>query len=165
MKYSNGKIYKIVCNITGNCYIGSTCNPKLSQRLAQHRKNYKDYLNGKYNYTTSFDIIENGNYEIILLELFPCVCKEQLLARERYYIETNNCVNKYLPLRTKKEYYEEHKDKIKEQRKEYREKNKIQNGEYFRKYYELHKEQLKLNAREHYHKNKNNNNEQENITN
>ena len=49
--YSNAKIYKIVDN-TNNIYIGSTCK-KLCQRLAQHRANYKQYLEG---FTTSFKI-------------------------------------------------------------------------------------------------------------
>jgi hypothetical protein len=33
--YANGKIYKIVCNITGEQYIGATTQ-KLSQRLTCH---------------------------------------------------------------------------------------------------------------------------------
>jgi predicted GIY-YIG superfamily endonuclease len=46
--YSNGKFYKIVCNnITNECYIGSTCEPILARRLAQHVSRYKSYLKGK----------------------------------------------------------------------------------------------------------------------
>ena len=40
-KYQNAKIYKIVCNITNKIYIGSTCEPKLSRRLAGHRSQFK----------------------------------------------------------------------------------------------------------------------------
>jgi hypothetical protein len=93
MDYSNGKIYKIVCNTTGKCYIGSTCSPYLSTRLAQHRNNFKSFLKGKFNYVSSYEVLENNNYDIVLLELFPCSCKEELLARERFYIENTECVN------------------------------------------------------------------------
>ena len=37
--YNDGKIYEIVCNITGERYIGSTIQT-LSQRLAAHRKDH-----------------------------------------------------------------------------------------------------------------------------
>ena len=33
--YSKGKIYKIVCNVTGLVYVGSTCEPTLARRLAK----------------------------------------------------------------------------------------------------------------------------------
>jgi hypothetical protein len=135
MDYSNGKIYKIVCNITGKCYIGSTCCPKLSQRLSQHRQDFKAFLNGKRSYVTSYDILERGNYEITLLESFPCNNKEELLKREREYIETLECVNKLIPIRdieekktlqriNTKEYCEENKPKILENKKNYRIENK-----------------------------------------
>jgi hypothetical protein len=92
--YSNGKIYKIVCNITNECYIGSTCEPILARRLAGHVSKYKSYLNGKYHYVTSYKIIANGNYDIVLIELFPCDTKDQLHARESHYTQTIQCVNK-----------------------------------------------------------------------
>jgi hypothetical protein len=108
--YKNAKIYKIVDNTNGNIYVGSTCK-KLCQRIALHRASYKNYLNGKYNFVTSFKIIENGDYDIILLEeVKDCENKEQLNARERFYIESLDCVNKTIPGRTKKEYYQTFKE-------------------------------------------------------
>ena len=98
--YSNGKIYKIVDNTTGNIYIGSTCEKYLSKRLVGHRTSYKCYLEGKTNYMTSFEILKNNNYEIILIESHPCGSSDELHARERFYIENNNCVNKSMPGRT-----------------------------------------------------------------
>ena len=59
--YQLGKIYKIVCNITGSVYIGSTCENRLSRRLSHHVNNYRLFLSGKTNYTSSFEIIKNGN--------------------------------------------------------------------------------------------------------
>ena len=79
--YSNAKIYKIVDNTNGNIYIGSTCK-KLCQRIAQHRYAYKQYLNGdKKSFTTSFAILQNEDYDIILVEeVVDCQNKEQLIA-------------------------------------------------------------------------------------
>ena len=114
--YSKSKIYKIVCNIAGLIYIGSTSQP-LCRRIQDHKNDYKRYLNGKHNYVSSFKILENDNYNIILVEDFPCETKEQLHARERYWIENTECVNIYIPTRTDKEYYEQNKEKLFEQRK------------------------------------------------
>lgn len=136
VNYQNGKIYKIVSNVTDDVYIGSTCE-KLSQRLAKHRANYKLYLNGKCNYVTSIKIIETGDYDIILIENYPCETKEELHARERFHIENNNCVNKCIPGRKPKEskieYYNNNKEYFKEYRKEYYNENmeqiKLKNSE------------------------------------
>ena len=92
--YQQGKIYKIECNVTGKVYIGSTCEPILARRLAQHVGNYKCYLNGKSNYVTSFDVLQNGNYDIVLIESYPCNSKDELHARERYHTNNKDCVNK-----------------------------------------------------------------------
>jgi hypothetical protein len=94
VNYLLGKIYKIVDNTNNNNYIGSTCEPILARRLAGHVGSYKSYLNGKCGYITSFKVLENGNFNIVLLEEYPCDTKDQLLARERHYIDTTDCVNK-----------------------------------------------------------------------
>ena len=101
--YSKGKIYKIICNITEEIYIGSTC-VSLSQRLAGHKNNYKKWKNGKNKKkTNSFDIIDRNNYSIILLEDYPCNNKEKLLQKEREWIEKLECLNKKLPIISKEE--------------------------------------------------------------
>ena len=104
VNYQLGKIYKIVCNETGEQYIGATCQKKLCTRLAQHVS--------KHNNTTSRTIIDSGNYEICLIENYPCNCKDELHMRERFFIETlDNCVNKYIPGRTETEKIEQKKSK------------------------------------------------------
>jgi len=85
--YSKGSIYNIVCNNTGLIYIGSTCQP-LHQRLARHVRGYK-----KGKYYSSSEIIAGGNYSIILIEEYQCENKQQLLRKEREYIELLECVN------------------------------------------------------------------------
>lgn len=113
-KYSNGKIYRIVDNTTGNCYIGSTFRT-LEQRLKKHEVDYKMYLNGRYTYVTSFDIIKNGDYNIELVEDVRAIDKKDLLARERYHIENSqNTVNKQKRLnRTRDEYLQYMKENSK----------------------------------------------------
>jgi len=69
----------------------------LAERLAQHRANYKCYLNGKDHYIASFDILANNNYDIVLIEIYSCNTKDELHARERLQ-HTNiiDCVNMWL---------------------------------------------------------------------
>lgn len=106
--YSNGKIYKIECNITNEIYYGSTACKYLSSRLAKH-KNKRNCI--------AINIIDRGNFTCKLVEEYPCNSKYELEQRERYYIENNMCINKIIPTRTNKEYYQDNRDKIKEQRK------------------------------------------------
>ena len=113
VNYQLGKVYKIECNETGLIYVGSTCEPTLARRLAKHVSSYKRYLKVKKEYITSYKIIENGNYDISLLEKFPCASKEELHARERYWICKLNCVNKRIECRTRQEYRNETKNHIK----------------------------------------------------
>jgi hypothetical protein len=104
MEYQEGKIYKIIGS--GLTYYGST-KQTLKQRLAIHKCNTK---------CNSKQIIELGNYKIVLIELFPCNTKKELLNRERWFIENNECINKKIPLRTFKEYYIDNIDKFKQYR-------------------------------------------------
>ena len=105
--YSNGKIYRIVDNTINQQYFGST-TIGLSLRLAGHLKQFKVWKKTSIKFITSFKIIENGNYDIVLVEEFPCGNKEQLHKRERFHIENNKCVNKFIPTRTGLEYRREH---------------------------------------------------------
>jgi hypothetical protein len=126
--YSKAKIYKIVCNITNKIYIGSTCEPTLARRLACHVGNFKDWKNGNRRKITSFEILEGNDYYIELLEICPCTINEELLARERFYIKNNDCINKIKNLNMTKEdkkeydkkYFQNNIDKKREQKKEYR---------------------------------------------
>ena len=117
MDYSKGKIYKIIDNTNGNQYIGSTCCPRLSTRLAKHRCDYSYFLKQKYHYVTSFEILKNNDYDIVLLENCSSKNRDELRARERYYIETLECVNKLIPLRTHTEYMRYYRDKKKKETK------------------------------------------------
>jgi hypothetical protein len=102
--YQNGKIYRIICNISGKQYIGST-TISLASRLSTHKKVYNTI-----NSCTSREVLKNNDYNIVLLEDYPCERKEQLLQKERYYIETMDCVNKKIPNRSKEEWYQDNKE-------------------------------------------------------
>jgi hypothetical protein len=147
--YSKGKIYKLVSNYTDDIYIGSTCNT-LSRRKSGHLKDYKRYLSGKYNYISSFKLFEKGNVDVVLIEECSVHNKDELHRRERYFIENYNCVNKCIPGRTKKEYYDDNKDKF----KEYYEVNKDNVKQQKKQYYEVNKDNVKQQSRQHYENNK-----------
>ncbi len=89
--YQRGKVYQIVCRKSGLKYIGSTSVKYLSQRLALHVHNFRHKV---YGCCTSAKVLEGGDYFIEILEECPCTEKSQLLARERYFIENTECVNK-----------------------------------------------------------------------
>ena len=85
-KYQQGKIYKIVDCTTDMIYVGSTIHT-LADRLKGHEDNYKCFLIGKTNFTTSFKILENKNYKIKLIENFPCESKRELEKKEGHFIK------------------------------------------------------------------------------
>ena len=122
--YSQAKIYKVVCSETNKIYIGSTIQP-LYKRLYQHKHK------GTSNHSKTKEFIKP---KIFLIEDFPCERKEQLEARERFYIEKNNCVNKNIPLRTRQEWRECNKDILSKKNIEYKKKNKQKIQEYNKKY-------------------------------
>ncbi len=125
--YQNGKIYKIE-DVGGNlCYIGSTTKQYLSQRMTWHRGDYTKFLAGKHNMVTVFNIFEQygiENCKIVLIELYPCDSKDELRKREAHFITTLDCVNKCVPGRTQAQYYQDNKEKKKEEKRLWYEKNK-----------------------------------------
>jgi hypothetical protein len=136
-RYQYGKIYKITSEHINKIYIGSTCKKLLSQRLASHNDKFKGWKKGKYPYVTSFELFELGSVQITLLEAYPCNTKDELLARERHYIELHReiIVNKNIPTRTDKE--------IKEKKNQYYKNNKEQMSEQHKQYYKNNKDNIK----------------------
>ena len=143
VNYSYGKIYMITSEKTGLVYYGSTAEKYLSQRLGKHLSQYKQYLNGKYHYNSSFELLKCEDYKMELIKDFPCNNKTQLTTEEGKYIRENECVNIHIAGRTPKEWYEDNKEKFKEYLKEYRQDNKEHIKERMKKYCEDNKEQEK----------------------
>ena len=157
--YANGRIYKIepICEHDENeVYYGSTCQ-LLCKRMDSHRRDYKGWLNNKCDKTSSYDLFEKygiENCKIYLVELYPCDTKEELLAREGYYIKNNKCVNKIVAGRTQKQYYEDNKEILLKQQKKYYEDNKEILLEQQKKYRETHKDEIKEYLKEYYDEHK-----------
>lgn len=149
--YQNGKIYALKSHQTENIYIGSTTQ-KLCQRLGKHRRTYEIY-GGE---CSSKEILKYPDYYIELIENCPCNSKEELLAREGYYIRKykDKCVNIIVAGRNRKECYEDNKDKILEKNKKYREENKEAIRQQRKEYREEYKEVLNQISKENYEANK-----------
>lgn len=151
--YQKGKIYKLVSNVTNKIYIGSTTQT-LDQRKQGHEKDYRHYINTGQNYVSSFNIIEDGNYDIVLLENYPCDNESQLFKREGHWQKNMECVNKNIAGRTVQEYYADNKDTISKYLKEYCVANKDTILENQRKYCAINKETISKYHKEYQENNK-----------
>lgn len=110
--YYLGKIYKIVSPSTNLMYIGSTTQT-LDKRFSNHICCYYNR-----NSVKSCEIIKFNDAYIELIEEYPCNTKKELELREAYYIKQNRnqCVNKTIPRRTKRQYWLDNKADIDEYR-------------------------------------------------
>ena len=141
-KYQNSKIYKITDKGFTKCYIGSTIET-LSHRMAKHRFDYKKWCKGEKGYCSSFQLFNEFGVENVIVELiekYPCSDKEELRAREGYYIKSNECINKRVSGRTDQEYYQDNRDKKLQQVKDYNLTNKEQKTKYHNNYYQNNKD-------------------------
>jgi len=156
--YENGLIYKLCCkdtNIT-DIYIGSTTS--FRHRKAKHKSDCNNEKRKSYNCNVYKFIRENCGFEkwdMVLVEYFPCKTKLELEKREREIIEQlKPNLNRQIPTRTKKEYYDNNKEKNKQKIKEYYEENKEQILEKIKEYRDNNKEKIKEKRKEHYENNK-----------
>jgi hypothetical protein len=94
---TQGSIYKLVSNIQGdtNIYVGST-KGTLRLRKSAHKTTAKKNPNRPvYKY---FNNVGWDNVSIILVELVEFNTREELLARERHWIDLMGNLNKQKPL-------------------------------------------------------------------
>jgi predicted GIY-YIG superfamily endonuclease len=133
--YQNGQIYRLSCPTQEKVYIGSTTK-LLKHRLANHRAAYNQYTRDLTPHVAVYDILADPLHKIELVEAFPCNTMEELLAREAHYIRnTPNLINKVIPGRTTKEWYDANKTLISNKTKEYYQQNKEAIKERMRTYY------------------------------
>lgn len=118
--YQNSKIYKLVCDDPELIYYGSTTQI-LCKRFQRHKNDWKSCKKG---ICKSGLLFEEGNVKIELIEKFPCNDKDELNARESYFIKNNKCVNKMVPGRTQKEYYYDNRETRLKNNKTWRDENK-----------------------------------------
>jgi hypothetical protein len=155
-KYQNGKIYKITDIDYNKCYYGSTIQ-SLSMRMGGHRRKYNEFKNGEYHKFSVFDIFDEygmDNCKIELVENFPCLSKDELEAREGFYIKNNECVNRIIVGRTRRQYYDDNKDKKSDYNKEYYNNNKEHIIKTNTEYYEQNKDKIFVNKKEYYENHK-----------
>jgi|DEB0MinimDraft_6_1074348.scaffolds.fasta_scaffold12927_1 hypothetical protein len=179
--YSKTVIYKIKHNEDYddiNIYVGSTTNFK--GRKHRHKSNCNNENSKNYNNPIYQYIRDNGGWEqfvMIPIEEYSCNSKKEKEIKERYYIDLlKPKLNKNLPTRTRKEWREDNKQKIKEYRednkelilekykewcennkekiKEYRENNKELISEKYKEWRENNKEKIKERAKEYRENNK-----------
>jgi len=159
--FSKGMIYRIVCNITGDVYIGSSAQT-CAQRLSQHVAHHKLWVNDNKRYCmSSYIIIGRNDYKIVLVETYPCKNNDELRAREQFWIDQTECVNKIRAHNTPeqkkqwfqdnaehskelhKKYYQDNFERLNEKNKQYAKDNSEKIAEYQKEYREAHKEQKK----------------------
>ena len=92
-----GKVYKIVCCLTDDVYIGSTTQ-ELRYRFRDHKNGFKQYLQGKFREVAIFQYFKTygiENFKILLIKEYDVSDKKQLLAYEQLWMSKIKCVNKY----------------------------------------------------------------------
>lgn len=111
--YSKTIIYKLCCkdeNIT-NIYVGSTTN--FTSRKREHKKNCTKETSKEYNSYKYRFIRDNGgwnNWDMILIENFPCLNNIEARKRERDVFELLGAtLNKEIPYREKNEYEKQYR--------------------------------------------------------
>jgi hypothetical protein len=151
--YQNSIIYKIChCNDLNNenIYIGSTTN--FRNRKCGHKTTCNNEKDKNYNIFVYTYIRDNGgwdNFVMIPIEVFPCNDKKELEVRERHHIELlKPKLNKVIPTRTQKEYREENKENLAEQKKQYRNDNKEKLLANKKQYREANKEIINQKTKE-----------------
>ncbi len=152
-------IYKIVCKdpLITDIYVGSTINYIVRKR--NHKTSCNNPINKSYNMRVYQYIRNNGgweNWEFIIIETIFCNNKkEALLLEKKWILELNATLNKQVPTRTDAEYYEVHKDKIKDQVRLYQ----LHHKEQIKEYLEINKLKIKERHQEYFQKNKERHNE------
>ena len=150
--FSKAKIYKLVSNKSSDVYIGS-CLVELSKRLYGHKASSNNCVSKSM-------FVDGAIISIVLIEDYPCENKNQMKARELYYITTLQCINKNKPFiitdvnllncdnkewnkQYIKQYQLEHVEQIKQQKKQYYIENAEEHKQYVKQYYIEHKDQIK----------------------
>jgi len=140
--YKNGKIYQIVCNETGEIYVGSTAL-SLEDRLSSHQKDEK-----RDHRCCSKQIIYRGNYYIELLQNYPCNSRCELEQKEGEYQRVIECINRRIAGRTGKEWNQDNKEWVSKRRKAHKKLNKEHLDKRNAEYRRINRESIKLKVSE-----------------
>lgn len=122
-------IYKLFKQDCPDFYIGSTFDMK--KRQLQHRSNCNNPNSNRYNLPVYQFIRSNGgydswNYEILQQFNNDLKVKDELHYIERAYIDLlKPSLNRQLPLRTMKEWFQDNKESVKLYKQQYYQSNKV----------------------------------------
>jgi hypothetical protein len=158
--YSNTTFYKLCCkdiNVT-DIYVEHTTN--FTKRKNQHKLNSCNIKSKGYNYYV-YQFIRNnggwGNWDMIEIEKRECSDLNEACRSERQHLERLCAsLNKCIPTRTGKEWYEANKEHVKEIQKEWFEQNREEIKEYKRVYHKENGVAIKEKQREWYEQNREN---------
>ena len=151
-----GRIYKIVCGLSNDVYVGSTIQ-ELKYRFRDHKYDYKQYLKNKkkevaiYPYFTQYGI---ENFKIILIKEYDVIDRKHLMIYEALWMYKLKSINKNTAFYFKKLSQKQYRNTHKENRKMYLEINKEkiekQDRERANKYYNNNKEKILQKIKEKY---------------
>ena len=146
--YSKNIIYKFVCDDLNvkDCYVGHTIN--MTKRKHSH-KSICHNEKSKYHNLKIYQIIrENGgceNWNMVLVEKFPCKDKFEACKREReVYEELDAKMNTRIPYLT----HEEAKEYHNQIQKKYNQEHKEYHKEYYKQYYQERKAEIAKKQKE-----------------
>ena len=152
--FQEAKIYKVINKLNSEIYVGST-TLDLDKRMIKHKCDAKQrpHLSKFYTFMNETGI---DNFEIELIEDYPCETQEELRKREGKIIKAMATLNQRIAGRTPaeydKEYKKKNKDKINKRRNERRKENPEKTKEEYKKYGKLyrqrHPEKIKEKASE-----------------
>ncbi len=147
MDYKNGKIYMLepTCEYDeGDVYYGHTTST-LVKRLSQHKK-----PSNKLSSKILMEKYGRDNIKIVLMEAYPCSCKDEIKKVEAKYQRENKCVNKQIAGRTKKEYSQDNREKNIEYQKEYRQDNSEKISGKKKEYRQANRDKINGKKKEYY---------------
>jgi hypothetical protein len=156
MSYPTGTVYKIICYLDSDIiYIGSTFN-SLRNRWQEHKYDFRKYLDGKKSCVSIYPYFEKygiENFKIIKIKEYKCYRENRSDRRHMNVYEnlwinkTKNCVNKQNPFciqkLSDKFRYQNNKEQISGQRKEYYENNKEKISQRAKIYRKNNKEKIR----------------------
>jgi hypothetical protein len=143
-QYERGKIYMIQNVLNDEVYIGSTCN-SLGRRMTKHRYDCKKGNSPFYKMMLELGI---DKFYIELIENYPCDSKQELHAREGYWIKQIGTIEQRIAGRPESEWREENKEILARKNSERYYKNHEYNIEQRRAYHNTHKEEINAKNRE-----------------
>lgn len=136
-KYINGQIYVLKCSASDKIYIGGTYH-SLKIAHESHNSDFTRYClsSGKRAKLPYFELFQSGDVSIELIEKYPCDDNVMFNRRKAYWIKHfgDKVLYGRISGRTKEEYKEDNKDKIKEDRRANYIKHKDKKAEYAKKY-------------------------------